>query len=167
MVSLLNEDEFLQIEEHVGVVGPTSPICWCGFGRQSILLCLESDKFFPKSQFAGHRLAGECGEIHAADTRFGRGGGIGEELFGPQFGLLADEGVVHQNQGLGWDVADVAAADGAEGDGGVEGEHHGGEKIAADGDVDAPPAVAIERTAVGTAALVPKLSADTANCRSK
>ena len=70
----------------------------------------------------------------------------------PRAGLLDDERVVHQDQRLGRHVRDVPPADRRERDRRVEGEHHRRQEVAADRQVDAAPAVAVERAARGRSA---------------
>ena len=93
--------------------------------------------------------AGVGGEVHLGDALLGSEGFVGEDVLGPIGGFLVDEGVVHEDEGLGGDVGDASAAHGVERGGGVEGEEHGGEEISADFEVDGAAAGAVEGAAGG------------------
>ena len=75
------------------------------------------------------------------------GFGLGQQRASPRLRLLMHERIVQQDQRLGRHVRHVATADRGERDRRVEGEQERRQEIAAHRQVDAAPAVAVERAA--------------------
>ncbi len=132
----------------------------CKVRPRSLLLvgwiefALTGDELRIVLQFFVRRWSTEGGDIHPFDARGGVLLSLFGELFGPVVGLLNDELIVHQAQGLSRHVRHRPAADRRERGRIVERLQHGRQEISPHVDVDTAPPIAIQGPAGRPAAAI-------------
>ena len=124
-------------------------------GRNAQLVAVAVEESQGRLQFGLRRRPGVGVQVHPPDPA-GRVEPLDRQHPPrPEPRLLGDERVVHQDQCLGRDVRHVAAPCRDQRRGHVEGGQHRRREVPPDGDVQAAPAVAVERAAgLGTTVVI-------------
>jgi hypothetical protein len=138
----LHEDELLGIEENVSEVAP-------GFGvvGLAVLLALLGEKIECGIELRFRWLAAKCAHVHRLNAFLVGAIGNGLNTFRPQSRLLKNEGIIQHHQGLGGNIGYRAASHRGERRGEIESGEHRVEEVSPHGQVDASPAVAVQRAA--------------------
>ena len=139
---LIDENKLFYVDQHMAEVGPglslrlarpALPGFACRKARQSARLV---------GRWAAGRRRSRTGRRFAARSD---GSGRARACSAQSAASLMHQRIIQQRQGLGGDVRDVAPAHAGERHRGVEGQEHRVQEVSPDVQVDASPAVAVER----------------------
>lgn len=144
-MTLWNKDEFLGIEKGMSEIFPELGAGHPGVGLNGAEFGEAGGGCDEALAFVVVREAAEGGFEHGIEAVVNGRVVSADELGGPVAGLLEDEWIVEQGEGLGWDIGNIAPALADFAAGNIKGAEEFGALHEIDLDIDAAPSAAVER----------------------